>query len=240
MTPTDNTGNQILEVIAEADKFNHWMYQTIKPFFEGETLEIGSGIGNISSFVVADNFSITLSDTDDRYLETLKNKFSNFRNVEDILNIDLQHPSFRTEYLTLKGKFDTVFLLNVLEHVADDSLAIINCKYLLKDEGQLIILTPAYTSLYSSLDKALGHYRRYRTRNLKAIFKKNQLVTKKAFYFNSLGVFAWLYAKFRKLKTIPVGEMKVFNKLVPLSKLMDKIFFRKFGLSVIIIGEKVE
>lgn len=238
MTSNDNTGNQILKVIAEADKFNHWMYQTIKPFLQGEILEIGSGIGNISSFAVADNFSISLSDTDKHYLTVLKNKFSNSQNVKDILNIDLQHPSFETEYLAIKENFDSVFLLNVLEHVPDDSIAVLNCRYLLKNGGYLIILTPAYKSLYSSLDKALGHYKRYNTKSLKTIFKKNQLMTKKAFYFNSLGVFAWLYGKFRKLKTIPGREMKLFNKLVPLSKLMDKIFFRKFGLSVIIIGQK--
>ena len=37
-------GTDTLEVISEADNFNRWMYETIKPHCSGEILEIGSGI----------------------------------------------------------------------------------------------------------------------------------------------------------------------------------------------------
>jgi 16S rRNA A1518/A1519 N6-dimethyltransferase RsmA/KsgA/DIM1 with predicted DNA glycosylase/AP lyase activity len=70
----DEKGYQTLEVIAEADKFNQWMFQTIRPYCRGNILELGSGIGNISRFFIQDNYSITLSDTDRFYIDHLKKK----------------------------------------------------------------------------------------------------------------------------------------------------------------------
>lgn len=238
MSSTDNTGNEILEVIADANHFNKWMYQTIKPFLHGTILEIGSGIGNISSFLIEDNLNVSLSDTDDFYIETLKKKFSNSNNLNGVFAIDLSLHDFKSAYEIFKGQYDTIFLLNVLEHIQDDKKAVEHCKYLLKPNGKLIILTPAFSFLYSKLDKALGHYRRYNVKGLKNIFTLNQLEIQKGFYFNALGIFAWLYAKLFRLKTIPSGEMKLFNKFVPISKFLDKFFLNKIGLSVIIVGTK--
>ena len=238
MDQTDKTGNRILEVIADAKSFNYWMYQTIHPLLYGNTLEIGSGIGNISSLFLASKSTITLSDTDEFYLQTLKEKFGSSQYLKEILLIDLQHPSFEITYASLKEQYDSVFLLNVLEHVEADTTAIKNCNFLLKQSGTILILTPAYSFLYSSLDKALGHYRRYTTNRLSTLLQKNNFITRKKIYFNTLGIVAWLYAKIFRLKTIPSGKMRFYNKIVPLARVIDKIVFRKIGLSAIITGEK--
>ena len=238
MVATDNTGNKILEVIADANRFNSWMYETIRPFLQGNILEIGSGIGNISSFFLTDKITITLSDTDEFYIGKLKSQFISSPTLKGILMIDLQHPSFEVTYSILREQYDAIFLLNVLEHIEDDNAAIKNCNYLLKPGGTLLILTPAYSFLYSSLDKALGHYRRYTSSLLNLLLQKNNLVLKKTFYFNALGIIAWFYGKILKLKTIPSTEMRLYNKIVPLARLIDKIIFRKAGLSVISVGEK--
>lgn len=238
LKPTDNTGNKILEVIENAGRFNHWMYQKIQPFLQGNILEIGSGIGNISAFFLTDNAAITLSDTDAFYIQKLKNKFLSFQNLKGVLLIDIQDPCFETTYNSLKEQYDSIFLLNVLEHVADDNAALKNCHFLLKPGGTLLILTPAYSILYSSLDKALGHYRRYTKSRLSSLLQVNNLIPKTSFYFNALGIAAWFYGKVLKLKTIPATEMGLYNKVTPFAKLIDKIIFRKIGLSVLIVGEK--
>lgn len=238
MNPTDNTGIKTLEVIAAASSFNHWMYQTIRPFLQDNILEIGSGIGNISSFLFADFTTITLSDTDESYIQTLKNKFHSSHNLKEVLHIDAQAPKFESTYAFLKEQYDAIFLLNVLEHLEEDNTAIKNCNFLLKPGGKLLILTPAYSFLYSALDKALGHYRRYTSSGLKLLLQNNRLIIKKSFYFNALGIVAWLYGKVLKLETIPSTEMNLYNKMVPLAKFIDRIMFHKTGLSAIIVGEK--
>jgi 2-polyprenyl-3-methyl-5-hydroxy-6-metoxy-1,4-benzoquinol methylase len=214
------------------------MFETIRPFVQGHVLEAGSGTGNISEYFLRNGFTITLSDTDEFYIEELKKKFSSFGNLGGVKNIDLQHGHFATAYADLKETFDTVFLLNVLEHLADDNAAIRNIRYLLKPAGRLIILTPAYAALYSRLDKELNHYRRYTVSRLATLLQHNGFIPEKKFYFNALGIVGWLYGKALKLRYIPSGEMKIYNQLTPLAKLIDKIVFNKTGLSAVITGIK--
>jgi SAM-dependent methyltransferase len=230
----DETGYQTLEAIAKADKFNRWMFETIRPFCSGHILEIGSGIGNVSQFFVQNNFLITLSDTDEFYVGHLKKAF-----VEsDVLLIDLVHKSFNKEYDQLFEKFDTVISLNVLEHISDDELAIENCLHFLKPGGSLVMLVPAYSFLFSQMDSELKHYRRYTSKKVSALAVKKGLVVRKVFYFNALGIMAWLYGKLFRLQSIPVKNMKLYNSIVPFAKFMDKILFQRAGLSVILVAKK--
>src|SRR5215207_9318613 len=101
----DDGGAKTLKTIAQADKFNEWMYDTIKPFCKGRILEIGSGIGNISSFFIRDGASITLSDIRPAYCDHLRMQFKN----QPVTNLDLVHPNFEQQYATLLNSFDTVF-----------------------------------------------------------------------------------------------------------------------------------
>jgi len=230
----DLEGLETLNVIEKADKFNNWMYETIKPHCKGKILEIGSGIGNISEFFIADKFDIVLSDLRDNYIEILTDKFSN-----QVLKIDLVDENFNIKYNSLIGTFDSVFALNVVEHIKDDVQAIANCKKLLKKGGHLIILVPAYQSLYNQFDVELEHFRRYTQKSLKNIIFQNQLQIKKTFSFNVIGILGWfITGSILKKKTIPEGQMGLFNKLVPIFKLADVLTFKKIGLSVICFSVK--
>ena len=135
--------------------------------------------------------------------------------------------------------FDTVFALNVVEHIKDDNKAIENCKKLLKNQGHLIILVPAYQSLFNNFDVELEHYRRYTQKSLKQLIKANQLNIIKTFSFNVIGILGWFVSgSILKKKTIPEGQMGLFNKLVPVFKIADVLTLKKMGLSVICISEK--
>lgn len=230
----DLEGLETLNVIEKADKFNYWMYQTINPHCKGRILEIGCGIGNISQFFIANKQEIVLSDLRDNYLEIVKNKFNH-----EVLKIDLVDIDFDTKYASLIGTFDTVFALNVVEHIKDDCKAIENCKKLLKSQGHLIILVPAYQALFNNFDVELEHYRRYTHKSLKQLIKANQLNIIKTFSFNVIGIIGWFVSgSILKKKTIPEGQMGLFNKLVPVFKLADILTLKKIGLSVICFSTK--
>jgi SAM-dependent methyltransferase len=237
----DLVGLHTLEVIAKADRFNRWMYDQFKHDLKGEILEIGSGIGNISKLVIEEGHAITLSDYSEEYCQLLKTKFHGFKNVKEITSIDLLHPDFQNEYAVYKEKFDSIFLLNVIEHIKDDELAVSNCRYLLKKDGHLILLAPAYSWLYSSFDRQLGHFRRYSLQSLRNLMKKNNFNILSGSYFNFAGIAGWLvYGKILNQKMLSSGEMAVFNKIVPLAKIIDRIFMKKSGLSIIITGIKIQ
>lgn len=238
ITANDPVGAQVLETIAKAGRFNQWMYSRIRPFLKGRILEIGSGIGNISAFVIHEGLAITLSDIDNGYQQYLRQKFSGFQNVENIITIDLQDPNFKTNYHQLEDSFDSIFLLNVIEHLRDDRQAVKNCHFLLKKDGHLVLLAPAYAFLYCRFDKELGHFRRYTKSSLSAIFAKDSFTLISKTYFNAAGIAGWfVFGKLFNKKQIG-GEMMVFNKLTPFFKLADRIVFNKVGLSVIIAARK--
>jgi 2-polyprenyl-3-methyl-5-hydroxy-6-metoxy-1,4-benzoquinol methylase len=235
----DMEGMETLQAIAGADKFNEWMYQVTSKNLTGRILEIGSGIGNISAFYIRDGRRIMLSDIRDNYCDYLKGQFAGEKTVEGVVLMDLVHPDFETEYAQHLNSFDGIFALNVVEHIKDDSLAIANCKKLLKTGGKLVILVPAYQSLYNNFDKALEHYRRYTKPTLVSIFEKNNLKVVRSQYFNLAAIAGWwVSGNLMKKEVIPSGQMKLYNALVPIFKIADKVIFNKVGISVIVEGEK--
>lgn len=230
----DVEGMDTLDAVAEADSFNEWMYETINRFTEGKILEIGSGIGNISEYFIKNKQDIVLSDIRTNYRDQLQRKFPSV----EVVDMDIVDENFDTKFADKFKSYDTIFALNVVEHIKDDKLALENCYKLLKPKGKLIILVPAYQALYNNFDKALEHYRRYNKKTLSEIFPKEfKLIHSK--YFNFAGIFGWFVTgKLMGKEVIPKGQMSLYNKLVPIFKIADKIMLNNIGLSVIVVGEK--
>ena len=234
----DREGSDTLSVIANADKLNSWFYQTINPFCSGKILEIGSGIGNISQFFIQNKRDIILSDLRANYLEMLTKRFPKF-DQNDFCLLDLVDQDFDEKYKDKFNSYDSIFAINVVEHILDDQQAIKNCYKLLKKGGHLIILVPAYQFLYNRFDKELEHYRRYNQTSLNNLFEIANFKIIKEQYFNAAGIFGWYVSgRLLKNKLIPERQMKLYNSLVPFFKIIDKIIFNKFGLSVVTVGKK--
>ncbi|SFW89938.1 class I SAM-dependent methyltransferase [Chitinophaga sancti] len=237
----DEVGLSTLENLSVVDRLNGWMFESIQPFVKGRVLEIGSGIGNISDCFVKNNYPITLSDYSDHYCNYLDKKFTNQPLIEGIFQIDLADADFDSRYNLLIGKFDTVFALNVVEHIKDDHLAIANCRKLLKPGGNLIILVPAYQTLYNSFDVELEHFRRYTRKSVTELFNSQQIHILQTRYFNMAGILGWFVSgTILRKKQLPSGQLSFYNKLVPIFRILDQVTFNQVGLSVIIVGQKPE
>ena len=52
LAASDDIGFSTLVNISRASKLNTWMFSAIRPWLKGRILEIGSGIGNISSVLI--------------------------------------------------------------------------------------------------------------------------------------------------------------------------------------------
>ncbi len=160
-TQSDPSGFETLEAFSQAGEFNRWLYQKIAAYMQGKTLEIGSGIGNISAFLLKDLDDVSLSDLRPEYCRLLQNKFSYNNHLKGVYELDLSLEDFNPKHPELIEQFDTVIALNVIEHISDDLLAIRNAKTLLRKNGKLVILVPAGQWLYNSIDRELGHIKRY-------------------------------------------------------------------------------
>jgi len=235
----DAIGEETLEAIGQADHFNRWMYQTIKPWCKGQILEIGSGAGNISRYFLEDESKIMLSDIRENYCQKLNEKFIDKKGLLSVTKMNLTDPDFDSKHRDIFNSFDTVFALNVVEHIEDDFHAIKNSYKLLKQGGHLIILVPAYQSLYNQFDLGLGHYRRYTRSSLARIFHMNNLKIIRKQYFNFVGLFGWFFSgSILKKEQVPVGQIKIFNSMVPIFKVFDMAIFHSIGLSTIVVGKK--
>lgn len=96
---------------------------------------------------------------------------------------------------------DAVVMLNVLEHIEDDELALKQVHRILKPGGILVVEVPAGPSLYDYYDRYLRHYRRYDRRSLIAVCAKVNL---KALDVSHLGF--WLYPAFWMVKKLNRGK----------------------------------
>ena len=237
--PVDAEGEKTLKTIALANHLNKWMYDSIKPFCKGKILEIGSGVGNISEYFINDNAGILLTDIRDSYCDALREKFAGSNTLIGIENMNLVDVDFDVRFKKYLNNFDTVFALNVVEHIYDDRLAISNCYKLLKPGGQLVILVPAYQCLFNNFDVELEHYRRYTRKQLESIFLSYNFSIICSRYFNAAGIAGWFVSgKLQHHRIIPAWQIRVFNKLVFFFKLFDKLILNSVGLSVITIGKK--
>jgi 2-polyprenyl-3-methyl-5-hydroxy-6-metoxy-1,4-benzoquinol methylase len=67
-----------------------------------------------------------------------------------------------------KNKYDGVILFDVIEHIDDDVDFLITSCFHVKPGGLVMINVPAYQTLFSKYDTAVGHKRRYTKEVLKA------------------------------------------------------------------------
>jgi SAM-dependent methyltransferase len=64
--------------------------------------------------------------------------------------------------------FDLITCLDVIEHTADDRIALSELRRVTKPGGWLLVTVPAYQALWSLHDEANHHYRRYGRRSLRS------------------------------------------------------------------------
>src|SRR5688500_4835217 len=128
-----DAGHETLRNLSAVRRFNRHMYDTIAPYLGSRVLEVGSGIGNITTHL-AQRRSVVATDVDPVYLQQLRERFRNHASV-DVAGWDASTPfdglglnvslgtAPRGDY-PRAGEFDSVVCLNVLEHIDRDLKAV--------------------------------------------------------------------------------------------------------------------
>lgn len=231
----DNIKYSLL-LLSKRFNYNRWIYNNIKDFIGDNILEVGAGIGNITDFIIFKQ-KLTLIDINPDYINYLQEKYafldkSNF----SVYHVDIQD----IQSSPLQGKkFDTVICLNILEHLGNDRLAVENMTSLLLPGGKLIILIPALKSLYGSMDISFEHRRRYNKKDLKMLIRDRNLKIVRLYYMNFLGLLGWFFnGRILKKKALPENQTKLFDKLVPLMGITEKLIKPPWGQSLILVAQK--
>lgn len=93
--------------------------------------------------------------------------------------------------------FDVVTMLDVLEHLPDDGVALAEVFRVLRPGGMIILTVPAYQHLWSAHDEALHHFRRYEKKQLGLVLRQAGLQTwRLSFAMSLMPPLAWAWRKF--------------------------------------------
>jgi glycosyltransferase involved in cell wall biosynthesis len=232
----DEHGSEILARLNRAPRFTKWMADTIRPYLGERVLEIGAGIGNLTSNLVPRTV-YWASDINPQYLDRLK-------------KLEQTRPYLRVQYTDAsagetypQAQFDTVICLNVVEHLEDDVNALRNIRAALTDDGRAIILVPNGPGLYGSLDRVLGHYRRYTRNQLQKVCEEAGFRVEHVLKFNRIGAPGWWWnGKVLKRTTFGFWQIKLLNALLPFVRPIDHFlpFPHLSWIMILRVGEQVQ
>ena len=143
-------------------------------------------------------------------------------------------------FAPLPRDFDTVVCLNVLEHVEKADEAVGKLVAWLAPGGVLCIQVPAHRSLYGSIDRALGHYRRYARREVVSLLAGAGLQPALGpRYLYSLAVPGWwLYGRVLKRTSVPDESVRMANLIAGVSRAAEALVRVPFGLTIVAAGRK--
>jgi len=175
-----------LEIMVGGNNYSGWIYRRILPFIGQRILEVGAGIGNFIRLLVNRELIVAV-DKHPACVDYLKARLGSSRTVVP-MELDISDPAVRE---LSPYEFDTVICLNVLEHVEDDLSALAHMQSVLRPGGILILLVPAFQFLYGSVDRSLGHYRRYNRKSLIPKMVQAGFQVESTMYTNMIGMAGW-------------------------------------------------
>ncbi|MGZ8833804.1 MAG: glycosyltransferase [Thermoanaerobaculia bacterium] len=214
-------------------RYNAWIWDRMKPFVGQRVLEVGGGSGVMTRFLYGREL-VVATDKETAYVDRLRNQF---RRVPGIVveRLDLESD----EALELAHySFDTITLINVLEHTSDDDAALRRANQLLVPGGRVIVFVPASKDLYGSLDRGIGHQRRYDRDELTQKLTQAGFEVEQAAYQNQLAKLAWIInSKLLGRKALPSGQSRLFDYMVPMLRAIEGEN-PPSGLSLIAVGRK--
>ena len=217
--PSGYTGIENLEVMAEARNYNSWLVHLILAHARSgaEVVDFGAGSGTFAEAVREAGAVVTCIEPDATLRTLLAQK--GFE-----VHADLAGVAERT--------FDLVYSLNVLEHVEDDAAVVRVISQHVRSGGGVFIFVPAFPALFTSMDRLVGHFRRYTRGTLRPLLEQAGLSVETCRYGDSLGFFATLAYKYfgDEAGTINRGALKIYDRWVfPISRRLDVLTGRVLG-----------
>jgi SAM-dependent methyltransferase len=183
MAAAEGEHDAALDLADEASpNYLQWIADLCRPHLGSSVLEVGAGIGAITERI-ADGRRVVATDLSDPCVSRLSERFAGRDDVV-VAKADLR--TFEPE-----EPFDSVLMVNVLEHIKDDSGALARLRGFLRPGGTAVVYVPALNGLYGAWDRKVGHYRRYSRWRLGAVLRAAGFEVAELRYANLLAIPAW-------------------------------------------------
>ena len=214
-----------LKYFDKASNFRTYQFDLVKKFIKGKVAEVGPGNGTFLKYYLTLANSIDLFEPSENFLINL-NKFKDKK-------INIINNYFKEN----KNYYDTILYLDVLEHIQDDQKEIQIAYESLNEGGALVVNVAAFQHLYSKFDKDIDHFRRYSKNTLKSLITNINFRKTNFIYYDSIGYFLSIASKLITKNYLNNFDkkIKIWDSLIPYSKLIDLLVLNKFGKSLIMI-----
>jgi glycosyltransferase involved in cell wall biosynthesis len=215
------------------NRYNGWIWERLAPYVGQRVLEIGAGSGTMTRFLYGREL-IVATERETPYLDRLRNRF---RRKPGVVVERLDPDSDDSVDLARYG-FDTITCINVLEHTVDDVATLRRANQLLQPGGRIIVFVPAGKDLFGTLDKGVGHQRRYERDELIEKLRTAGFEIEDVSYQNRVAKLAWwLNSRIFHRTAMPAAQSKLFDFFVPLWKSIEGSH-PSTGLSLIAIARR--
>jgi SAM-dependent methyltransferase len=222
------TGTDNLEAMREAVNYNRALLDLVKAHVRksDRLLDFGAGTGTFATALAAEGYAVECVEPDPAQRAALAG--AGLRVHEDLAAIPAR-------------SIDCVYTLNVLEHIEDDLATIRALGERLVIGGRLVVYVPAFQMLFTSMDRKVGHMRRYRRTDLRAKVETAGLTVLRSEYVDSLGFAATLaYRAFgSRSGDIDLDAVRAYDRFAfPLSRRLDRALNRVVGKNVLLVAQR--
>ena len=227
-------GRGVLNNLTGTPHYISWLSRKLRPHVGDTVLEVGAGIGNITGRLMGRRLRYVAAEKDPLHLHALRNRFLRTPNVA-VQDIDPEVPA---DLAPLRNSFDTVLCLNVIEYLDDPGPVLDALRDTLKPGGVLLVLVPNGAALFGSLDRRLGHKRRFNAGDARQLLEAHGFTIESATTFNKAGTPPWwAYSKLFGSRNINKPILKIFDKTVWIWSRVDWLLPWP-GLSLIVVARK--
>lgn len=211
-----------------AKNFRNYQLSLVKEYIYGNVSEVGPGNGTFYQLYKELAVKIDLYEPSSNFINELNKK----KNKNTYI--------FNNYFQQKENYYDTIIYMDVIEHIQEDIEEISKASKSLKKDGKLIINVPAFQHLYSNFDRDIDHKKRYHKQDFIKMSKKLNLNIIELKYYDSVGYFLSFISKKinSNYKKNFDKKIKIWDILVPTSRVLDAIIFNSFGKSLIFVCKK--
>lgn len=212
-----------------APNYLQWIADRCGPHLGRTVLEVGAGTGSITERY-APGRQVLAIDRSEWCVSEMQRRFDGIANVR-IRQADL------LELLDEGQRFDSVVMLNVLEHIEDDVAALQSLRVLLENEGRVVLYVPALNGLYGKWDRKVGHCRRYAPWRLREVLAAAGLLEVEMRYMNALSIAPWWAFSHSDVERSTAGSMALWDKTgIRLGRRLESIVRPPIGLNLFCVA----
>ena len=207
--------------MAQLTNYYRWIHRLVSPWISGRVLEIGCGAGAFLQLYQRQAAEVVAVDINPQLIGQVSS--ASFSCPVNAMVRDLREPWVFPGVTT---GFSTIIALDVLEHFEDDQSIIASMAGALAPGGVAVLKVPAQKALYSSVDQASGHYRRYDLSDIKRLAERAGLTVAAHRRMNVVGAFVYRFKRGSKTnfsRSLPRWFLWFGNAMVPVLRLIDRI-----------------